>query len=81
MSLNDYEKRTVVHVIPDVEDREIHVTLIEFPGTKFKPQVEIAHYIPSIKTYGEGFAFPARLLAEVGKGERAVKALLRELEQ
>jgi hypothetical protein len=67
-------ERTVLAKIPDVEDRELHVCLLRWPGhPEFGSQVEIADYIPSLDRYGRGHLFDPRHIAKVAAGLRSAK--------
>jgi hypothetical protein len=68
-------KRTVLQKIPDVEDRERHVSLIEWPDhPEFGKFLEIADYVPSRDLYGRGYTFPVAFGPKVVAGIRAAKA-------
>lgn len=65
-------ERTVLARIPDVEDREIHVSLVTFPGHPEVPaQIELVDYILSTGTYGRGYMFDETHRAKIIAGIRA----------
>lgn len=64
-------ERIVLAKIPDVEDRELHVCLLRWPGhPEFGSQVEIADYIPSDDRYGRGHLFDPVHITKVIAGLR-----------
>jgi len=68
-------ERTVLESIPDVEDRELRVSLLRWPDhPELGEQAEIADYIPSADRYGRGHLFNPRLIPKVIAGLRGVKA-------
>lgn len=72
-------QRTVLARIPDVEDREVHVSLVTWSDNPEWTQIEIADYIVSTKTYGRGYLFDAKLLPKVMGGMRGAKSAGLEL--
>lgn len=52
-------ERTLLDAIPDVEDRELRVSLVRYPDNpEFGEYREVSYYIPSRDLYTLGYAFP-----------------------
>ena len=72
-------ERTVLASIPDVEDRELRVSLVSWPGhPEFGTQLEIADYIPSRDLYARGHLFDAQHAQKVLRAD-LVRDLRSEL--
>jgi hypothetical protein len=68
-------ERFVLASIPDVEDLELRVCLVYWPGhPEFGSQLEVVDYIPSRDLYARGHLFDARHGPKVIAAMRNAKA-------
>jgi hypothetical protein len=64
-------ERTLIEAIPDVEDRELRISLIRYPDfPEWGEFREIAEYIPSRDLYGRGYVVPEKHASKVGTAMR-----------
>lgn len=73
-------ERTVLAAIPDVEDRELRVSLVIWPDhPEFGQQIEIADYVPSLDAYVRGHMYDARHATKIVAGHRKVREVGQEI--
>lgn len=60
--------RTVIDRITDVDDREIHTSVVSWPDyPKYGPFLDIREYIPSKDRYGRGVYVPLAYADRIAK--------------